>query len=90
MNWLSKISGKSSEWWFGDNSIYGQLMPNEQSISVGGVELTTKRKSTSYTVNVINENNGVQIPDGLKEFFEREDVKKYLPYVLAYIIIRRI
>lgn len=88
MNWFRKLGSRSSEWWFGDNSLWNKLAPNEQTLSVGGVSLGTVRKSPDNNNTTIIE--GMQIPQGLKDFFNNPDVKKALPYLIGFAIIRRL
>ena len=75
--------GKSANWWFGKNSLFKQIMPNEQKISVGGFTLGTVMKSPDNITNI--ENSGFD----LDAFLDDPRVKKYMPYVLAYLILKR-
>ena len=47
--------GKSANWWFGKNSLFKQIMPNEQKISVGGFTLGTVMKSPDNITNIVSD-----------------------------------
>ena len=87
------LFNKSASWWFGKNSVFAQIMPNEQSVSIGGMTLSTKQDSADNITNITNEGSSSSLPDiagfNINEFINDPNVRKYGPYILAYIFLRR-
>lgn len=88
MRWLKNLTSKKADWWFGENSLYNQLTPDNFNISLpGGVGIAFEKESVSdiVTNNVTNTQTGFDI----QEFLNNPMVRKYGPYVLAYYILKR-
>ena len=88
MGWFKNLTSKKADWWFGENSLYDQLTPDNFNISLpGGVGIGFEKESVSDIVNVTNTNT--QTGFDIQEFINDPMVRQYGPYVLAYLILKR-
>jgi hypothetical protein len=86
MGWLDRF--KKADFWFGENSLYDQIMPDNMNVTLpGGVGFGVEKKSVGDTV--INNVSSTQTGFDIQEFINDPMVKKYAPYVAAYLILKR-